>query len=85
MVPSPGAFHFNTALRLMTCVFGTLASLVGVEDALAESSRFLDMALRRARMMYGVIMSIGGIPLIYMGEVRCTQRLFVFERCRQAR
>ena len=70
MVPSPGAFHFNTTPTTHDMrICGTLASLVGVEDALAkESSHFLDMALRRARMMYGVIMSIGGIPFIYMGE-----------------
>jgi amylosucrase len=50
-------------------VSGTMASLAGLEQALvSEDPLLLDMALRRIRMLYGVLCSIGGIPLIFLGE-----------------
>lgn len=50
-------------------VSGTMASLAGLEQALvSEDPRLLEMALRRIRMLYGVLCSIGGIPLIFLGE-----------------
>ena len=61
-------FHSNPSTGdLRIC--GTLASLVGVEDAISQQNTlYEDMALRRARMLMGVLMSVGGIPLLYMGE-----------------
>ena len=61
-------FQFNPSTGdLRIC--GTLASLVGVEDAISQQNTlYEDMALRRARMLMGVLMSVGGIPLLYMGE-----------------
>jgi amylosucrase len=50
-------------------VSGTMASLAGLEQALvADDPLLLEMALRRIRMLYGVLCSIGGIPLIFLGE-----------------
>ncbi|NBB80500.1 MAG: DUF3459 domain-containing protein, partial [Verrucomicrobia bacterium] len=50
-------------------VSGTMASLAGLEQALvSEDPVLLEMALRRIRMLYGVLCSIGGIPLIFLGE-----------------
>ncbi|MFP4069570.1 MAG: alpha-amylase family glycosyl hydrolase [Opitutales bacterium] len=50
-------------------VSGTMASLAGLEQALKlKDKTLLDMALRRIRMLYGVLSSIGGIPLIFLGE-----------------
>lgn len=50
-------------------IAGTMASLAGLEQALErKSERLLEMAARRIRMMYGVLASIGGIPLIFLGE-----------------
>lgn len=50
-------------------VSGTMASLAGLEQALvADDPVLLEMALRRIRMLYGVLCSIGGIPLIFLGE-----------------
>lgn len=50
-------------------VCGTMASLAGLEQALDNGDPvLLDMALRRIRMLYGVLASIGGIPLIFLGE-----------------
>ena len=50
-------------------VSGTLASLAGLEGALnANDQLLIDMAMRRIIMLRSIILSIGGIPLIYLGE-----------------
>ncbi len=50
-------------------VSGTLASLAGLEQALnANDPLLIDMASRRINMLRNIILSIGGIPLIYLGE-----------------
>ena len=50
-------------------ISGTLASLAGVEAALAaEDATALDLALQRILMLYGIILSIGGLPLLYLGD-----------------
>ncbi len=50
-------------------VSGTLASLAGLEQALqANDPLLIDMAMRRINMLRGILLSIGGIPLIYLGE-----------------
>jgi amylosucrase len=50
-----------------TC--GSAAALCGVGAAL-ESGRsdFVDHALRRLELLYGVMYGFGGIPLVYMGD-----------------
>jgi len=59
-VSSTHSFHGTT---------GTLASLAGLEAAMvAGNNRDITMALRRINLLYKVIFSFGGIPLIYMGE-----------------
>jgi amylosucrase len=61
-------FQHNTDTGDMR-VSGTMASLAGLEQALATKDPLLiKMALRRIRMLYGVLCSIGGIPLIFLGE-----------------
>lgn len=50
-------------------VSGTLASLAGLEQALlANDPLLIDMAIRRIVMLRSIVLSIGGIPLIYLGE-----------------
>ncbi len=50
-------------------VSGTCASLAGVEKALdEEDERALDLAIRRVLLIHGIIFTIGGIPLIYLGD-----------------
>lgn len=50
-------------------VSGTLASLAGLEQALqAGNERLIDLAVRRIIMIHSIILSIGGIPLIYLGD-----------------
>lgn len=50
-------------------ISGTMASLAGLEQAIrANDKHLIEMAVRRIQMLYGVLCSIGGIPLIFMGE-----------------
>lgn len=50
-------------------IAGTLASLAGLEQALERGSpQWIEMALRRMTLLNSIIMTIGGIPLLYLGE-----------------
>ncbi len=50
-------------------ISGTCASLAGLEKSLAENNlEHLELAIRRILLLHGVIMTIGGIPLIYLGD-----------------
>jgi amylosucrase len=50
-------------------VCGTLASLAGLEKAVEENNpQQIETAVRRINMLRSIILSIGGIPLIYLGE-----------------
>jgi amylosucrase len=61
-------FQFNPDTGDMR-VSGTLASLAGIEQALESGNQlYLGMAIRRILMMHSVILTIGGIPLMYLGD-----------------
>ncbi len=50
-------------------ISGTCASLAGLEKALAvETEVEVDLAIKRIVMIYGIILTIGGIPLFYLGD-----------------
>jgi glycosidase len=50
-------------------ISGTTASLAGLEKALEEEKSIeVDMAVRRILLIYGVVMALDGIPLIYLGD-----------------
>jgi amylosucrase len=50
-------------------ISGTGASLAGLEQALREPSPAdVALSIRRILMIHGVILSMGGIPLIYLGD-----------------
>lgn len=50
-------------------ISGTCASLAGLEKALAEEGSIeVEFAIRRITLLHGIIMTIGGIPLIYLGD-----------------
>lgn len=50
-------------------ISGTLASLAGLEQAIEKEDEHLkELAIRRILLLHGVTLSIGGIPLIYLGE-----------------
>jgi amylosucrase len=50
-------------------ISGTCASLAGLEKALSEEGENeVELAIRRIHLMYGIVLTIGGIPLIYLGD-----------------
>ncbi len=50
-------------------VSGTCASLAGLEKALEEADQDrIDLAIARILLIHGVIITIGGVPLIYLGD-----------------
>lgn len=50
-------------------ISGTMASLAGLEQAIEEDNEEKkELALRRMLLLHGVSLSIGGIPLLYLGE-----------------
>lgn len=70
----PGSFArglpFQENVKTGDCrISGTCASLAGVEKALNEEGpQELEFAIRRIALIHGVIMTVGGIPLIYLGD-----------------
>jgi glycosidase len=50
-------------------ISGTCASLVGLEKALnEETDREVDLAIQRILLIHSIILTVGGIPLIYLGD-----------------
>src|SRR5438067_1222312 len=50
-------------------ISGTLASLAGLEQAIQSGTeQQIELAVRRILMLHSIILSIGGIPLIYLGD-----------------
>jgi glycosidase len=50
-------------------VSGTCASLAGLEQAIMEETKGeVELAIRRILLIHAVILTIGGIPLIYLGD-----------------
>ncbi len=50
-------------------ISGTCASLAGLEKALAEETEVeVSLALGRILLIHSIILSIGGIPLLYLGD-----------------
>jgi amylosucrase len=61
-------FNFNPQTGDMR-ISGTLASLAGLEKAMQENNAAeIELALRRIVLLQGLIIAIGGIPLIYLGD-----------------
>jgi amylosucrase len=62
-------------------ISGTCASLAGVEKALAENDETeLELAIRRIHLIHGIIMTIGGIPLLYLGDEIATLNDYEYEK-----
>ena len=50
-------------------ISGSLASLIGLEVAIEQNDEVkIDKAIRRILLMYGMVLSFGGIPLLYYGD-----------------
>ena len=60
-------------------ISGSLASLVGLEAALArEDEVVIDRAIKLTLLLHGMILSFGGIPLLYYGDEIGTLNDFSF-------
>ena len=61
-------FQFNPTTGDMR-ISGSCASLAGLEKALREETDAeVELALRRILLIHSVILSVGGIPLLYLGD-----------------
>lgn len=50
-------------------ISGTCASLAGLEKALAEETQNeVGLAIKRILLIHGIILTMGGIPLLYLGD-----------------
>lgn len=50
-------------------ICGTTASLCGLEKGIYEKDEHqIEMAIRRILLLHGIIFTVGGIPLIYLGD-----------------
>jgi amylosucrase len=50
-------------------ISGTLSSLAGLEDALEkQDGELIEQAVRRINLLRSILVSIGGIPLLYIGD-----------------
>lgn len=50
-------------------ISGTMASLAGLEEAIEEEDEGKkELAIQRMMLLHGISLSIGGIPLLYLGE-----------------
>jgi amylosucrase len=50
-------------------ISGTMASLAGLEQAVEEDDEEKkELAIRRMMLLHGITLTIGGIPLLYLGE-----------------
>jgi len=50
-------------------ISGSCASLAGLEKAMKEEGpNEVELAIRRISLIYGIILTVGGIPLIYLGD-----------------
>ncbi len=65
-------FNFNPETKDGR-INGTCASLAGLEQAIdADDEAEIELAIRRVLLLYSVILSIGGIPLLYLGDELAT-------------
>jgi amylosucrase len=68
-----GSFHADFPFRKIPTgdcrISGTCASLAGLEKALhEEGEKEVELAIRRILLIHGIIITVGGIPLIYLGD-----------------
>jgi glycosidase len=82
----PGSFArglpFQENPRTGDCrISGTCASLAGLEKAILEETAVeVDLAIRRILLIHGVILTVGGIPLIYLGDEIATLNDYSYRR-----
>lgn len=72
-------FNFNPLTQDMR-ISGTCASLAGLERALDDNDVLsIDLAIGRILLLYSITISMGGIPLIYLGDEIATLNDYSYE------
>ena len=62
-------------------VSGTTVSLAGVERAIEEQDEEeLDLAVRRVLLLHGIVFTLGGIPMIYLGDEIAMLNDYAYDR-----
>ncbi|HUN24270.1 MAG TPA: amylosucrase [Anaerolineales bacterium] len=62
-------------------ICGTCASLAGLEQAIHQhESQAGEYAIRRIILLYSVILSLGGLPLLYLGDELGTQNDYAYAK-----
>lgn len=80
----PGSFArglpFQENPRTGDCrISGTCASLAGLEKALREEGPDeVELAIRRILLIHGIILTAGGIPLLYLGDEVATLNVYSY-------
>jgi glycosidase len=73
-------FSFNPITQDMR-ISGTGASLAGLEQAIKQNNpEYREMALRRLLLIHSIILSAGGIPLLYLGDEIATLNDYTYEQ-----
>jgi len=72
-------FNYNTRTQDMR-ISGATASLAGLEAALNSGDETdIENAIQRILLLHAIILSIGGIPLIYLGDAIATINDYSYE------
>jgi len=72
-------FQFNPDTGDMR-ISGTCASLAGLEKALDENDALqIEYSIRRILLLHGIILLIGGIPLLYLGDEIATLNDYAYQ------
>lgn len=72
-------FQFNPDTGDMR-ISGTGASLAGLEKGIADNDETeIEFAIRRILLLHGIILLIGGLPLIYLGDEIGTLNDYTYE------
>jgi amylosucrase len=62
-------------------ITGSAASLLGLETALVQNNKnIIDYAITKILMMHGIILTFGGIPMIYAGDEIGTLNDYSYEQ-----
>ena len=78
--PAKGALFMYNPKNGDGRITGSAASLLGLEDALEKNDALLiDNAIKKITMMHAIILSYGGIPLIYAGDEIATLNDYSYE------
>jgi amylosucrase len=60
-------------------ISGSLAALCGLEKAVAENNeREIELAIKRINLQHAIILSLGGLPMIYSGDEIATPNNYAY-------